>query len=93
VLHLMLAALVRAGFADLRAQLADFHCVLASPAHELGGQAAYCCAFIVQCNAARHHLRIRIMQAGCGTGVAPLGTLVTGLDTRLELILIHALSP
>lgn len=93
VLRLVFSALVRASFADIGAQLADLHCVLAGPAHELGGQAANCCAFIVQFNAAGHHLRIWLLKAGCGAGVACLGTMVASLDTRLELILIHGLSP
>lgn len=93
VLCLVFGALVRASFADIGAQPADLRCVLAGPAHQLGGQAAYCCAFIVQFNAAGQYLRIRLLQAGCGAGVARLGTLVTSLDARLELILIHGLSP
>jgi hypothetical protein len=93
VLRLVFSALVRASFADIGAQLADLLRVLAGPAHELGGEAANCCAFIVQFNAAGHHLRIRLLKAGCGADVACLGTLVASLDTRLELILNHGLSP
>lgn len=93
MLGLVLGAFLGARVANVGAQLAHQMGVFGRTAHQLGGKAADGGAFIVERNAARHHARVRLLQARCGAGIACLCTLIACLNTRLKLTLHHDSSP
>lgn len=87
--HLMLAAFIPTSLADVSALLANRFRIFATASHVTCGQATYLGTVHVQGDAARHHLHILLLQAGCRTEVTGVGTSVTSFDTRCKFLLCH----
>ena len=79
----VLGAFRAAGFAHVRAQLAELRCKRAVPRHVARGQTADGCAVQVESDALRHHLDVGFAKASHGTIVAGVGAGIACLDTRL----------
>ncbi|MBD8530511.1 hypothetical protein IFT83_11045 [Massilia sp. CFBP 13647] len=88
----MLAALGGAGSTYLGALTAQDHREITTARHETGRQAAQLRTVHVQRNAAGHHLDVFFTQAGAGAMVAGGGASVAGVDTVLEISVIHNFS-
>lgn len=87
--HPVLGALVTAGFADLRAELAKLPDEVAPARHVAGGEAADRSAVHIERDAARHHLYVLLLKAGGRTVVARNRTCVAGLDALLVSLVSH----
>ena len=89
VLHRVLAAFVGASLADLRAQLAQCHVVLAVAGHEAGGQASDFCAVDVERNAMRQAARVTLVETGDRAAVAGIRAVVTRADASQVVVVSH----
>jgi Cu(I)/Ag(I) efflux system periplasmic protein CusF len=91
--HLVLGAFLSARIANGRANLADRSRKLAAAGHIADRQPAYFGAIDVELDTARHHGHILFLQACARAIIAGEGTIVTGVDARLELLMSHRRSP
>lgn len=92
VLHVaVLLALLRTLFANVRAQLAEFRCALTTACHHDGGSAADLGTFEVECDAAREHLDVLLIQTGGGAVFTLERALVARIDAAAHGFVGHGL--
>ena len=89
VFHVLLGAFVATRLADVGAQGADGIGVLATAGHRGGGQLANRSAVHIERDAARHHLDVLLVQAGCGAMIAGHGAGVAGFEARKVFLVRH----
>jgi hypothetical protein len=87
VIVLVLGALVAACLAHVRADATDLFCQITAAGHVPGGEAADGSAVHIEGDAARHHLDVRLLQAGCRTVVTGVGAGVARRDAGLVLLM------
>lgn len=85
----VLGAFRAAGFADVRANLADVAGKFAAASHVTRGEPANRGAVDVEPDAFRHHFDVLLTKTGGCTVVARVCAAVTGLDARLMLLVSH----
>jgi len=80
---LMPATLFRTGSANIHANTAKRHNMIAFQRHKLSRQATQRRTLHIQLDAISHHRKVIFVQTACGTMLAGDGTLITGIDTVL----------
>ena len=80
---LMLPTLFGTCSADIHANTAKRHNMIAFQRHELGHQATQGRTLHIQLDASAHHRKVVFVQTACGTVLAGYGTLITGINTIL----------
>lgn len=89
VIHRVLAALFRAGIADLGAQVANVAGKFAAARHHAGGVAANLSALDVERDTSRHCSDVLFFEAGGGAVIARIRAFLAGLNAVLVLLVCH----
>ena len=87
--HIVLPTLGGAAMAHLRAKAADVCGMFAAACEEAGGGPANLGAIEIERNTACHGFHVILLQAGRGAVVTRVGTGIAGVNTALEIGLVH----